>query len=356
MGKKARIRAQRDRRSVRHIQVLDAAQVVAMTEHLVAAGEHRGAPLPARKVGAVAGNIHQVWRREQVVLRADREFVNALLDSNTDVQLAPEWLDRQPFDALAVSLSEPLSLNDGNTLCHYVGFAACGIRHRASAVSSRSDRYQNIWTTYWPLNGADGIRFLWLYQEDGDPTTRGQTVTCPLRGQYAAGDETLTELIQRQQAGAEAFGHPWGQELATLVPLAFQLLLYLTAQEPDLDWVPAEQMRRPSQLRTARVANLGWRVGSTLRTWRQHPPANTAGSAQDGASSERTLPPHIRRAHWHRVRIATRDNQGRIVGTTSGTHGVDWAYQMRWYPPTLVNTDQAPPPTVRGVDPDKPGT
>lgn len=63
------------------------------------------------------------------------------------------------------------------------------------------------------------------------------------------------------------------------------------------------------------------------------------------------LPPHVRRAHWHRVRVANRDQTGAIVGNRTGAADVDWHYEMRWYPPAPVNvSNDEPPPTVRGVE------
>ncbi|WP_426562127.1 hypothetical protein ACPPVT_16520 [Angustibacter sp. McL0619] len=64
------------------------------------------------------------------------------------------------------------------------------------------------------------------------------------------------------------------------------------------------------------------------------------------------LPPHIRKAHWHRVRVAVRDEAGVIVGDRAGQQGVDWFYELRWYPPTPVNVSPAttgPDPVVRKV-------
>jgi hypothetical protein len=103
------------------------------------------------------------------------------------------------------------------------------------------------------------------------------------------------------------------------------------------------------------VGNAGWRVGAAIRTWRKTsgPAVSPAGTrpAETGPSGWR-LPPHIRRAHWHRVRIATRNRMGNVTGNRSGEQGTDWHYEMRWYPPIPVNvSDQIPPgPTVRELE------
>jgi hypothetical protein len=296
VGKRNQTKA-RDRRSAKHIKVFDAAQVISMADQCTAPLTAPRARPEDQHAARIAWNILNTWHQSQVVLRADNEFVDALLNSDTDVRLSPDWLARLPFTSLAASLPSPLSLHDGRDLCHYVGFIAAGVRHDPLKPGQRT-----IYTRYGPLTEGDGIRFLWVYNADGDPTSRCQTVTVTLRGELAVG-ETLTELIEAQRANAELMGQHWGAELPTLVPLSLQLLLYLTAQEPDLDWIPPERMSRPNQLRTARVANLGWRVGAALRAW---PQRGTAGrSDSENTATDRALPPHIRRAHWHRVRVAT---------------------------------------------------
>ncbi len=356
MGKRGRVKT-RDRRSTKHIKVFDAAQLVSMAEHCTAWADNSRASAVNRHAGRIAGVMLSTWQDSQVVLRVDREFVDALLGSDTDVPLMPDWLTRLPFNAVAVSLPAPLSLYDGHALCHYMGFLACGIRPEtpsaanAHLVAGGRPPYGDgqVVTRYGPLAQADGVRFLWLYNEDQDPTSRCQTVTVTLQGKFAKPDCTLTELIEAQRSFAEEHGQAWGDELPILVPLSVQLLAYLTAQEPDLEWLPPEQMSRPHQLRNARVANVGWRVGAALRTWQKRdkiiPPALDTPHA-----APRAVPPHIRRAHWHRVRFAARDQAGHIIGSTTGVHGVDWDYQLRWYPPTPVNaSDSAPPPVVRQI-------
>ena len=117
MGKRSRIKV-RDRRSVKHIQVFDAAQLISMAEQCTAWMDNQRASALDRHAGRIAWNILTTWQDSQVVLRADNEFVNALLTSDTDVPLVPDWLTRLPFTAVAVSLPTPMSLHDGHALCH----------------------------------------------------------------------------------------------------------------------------------------------------------------------------------------------------------------------------------------------
>lgn len=361
MGKQSR-RKSRDLRSKRHVKVFDAAQVIQMAERwagLASAQRPPAAPRLApddRLAAEVARCMLGEWQQTQVVLRVDAEFLGALLDSDTSAELVPDWLSRLPFESVAVSLPEPMSLWDGHHMCHYVGFIATGIRTEKSShpaprdwVDKKNrDKVSPAWTRYGPLSEGDGIRFLWLYTADGDPSPRCQTVSVLLRGEYANA-ETVADVIEFQRTMTREFGLPWGEELDTLIPLSTQLILYLSAAEPDLDWVPPEQMSRPNQLRRAKVANVGWRVGGALRKWRRAPAAGS--ETKEARAGGWRLPPHIRRAHWHRVRVATRDPSGHIVGNRYGEHGVDWDYQMRWFPPAPVNVNDEVkvPPTVRDL-------
>lgn len=333
----------RDQRSRRHISVTDAARVISMANTMTGYARDHRASQQFRRVGEVAAAAVATWQQSPVVLRVDRDFAGALLDSDTDVELVDEWLARMPFDALAVSLSEPVSLYDGDAVCHYVGCIAVGIRPEAGTERPAPGGFVSNYTTYRPFAESDGVRFLWLFTEDGDPTTRAQTISVLIKGTYGK-QLTLKDLIEERRVAAEIEGHPWGEELGTLVPLSVQLLLYLTAQEPDLDWPTPETIARPQQLQTARVGNVGWRVGSALRTWRRER-SDSADDSVGRAVGGWQLPPHIRKAHWHRVRVVERNSEGIAIGSRTGEQDVDWHYEVRWYPPIPVNADR------HGVDP-----
>jgi hypothetical protein len=62
--------------------------------------------------------------------------------------------------------------------------------------------------------------------------------------------------------------------------------------------------------------------------------ASLSRSAEDRS---RTVSSHLRRGHFRRVRVVTRDDEGNMVGSRTGTKDVDWQYQGRWIPPTVVN-------------------
>jgi hypothetical protein len=271
--------SKKGRNQRRLASVADAAQVLAMTDRLIV---RAGAQTTARRdpvltwIAGVASELRQQWNRTRVVLRTDTDFAGALLSSSTDVELVPDWLARMPFDSLAYAFMEPISVHDGDQLCRYHGFLVSGTRSRTAARSGR----HGVWTTYHPFAQAEGVRFLWLFTTEGDETVQGQTVTAMLTGPFGKA-RTLSDLIAMQEMIARDEGRPWGEEFHVLVPLGIQLLLYLAAQEPDLDELVPGTYSRPQQLDRATVANLGWRVGAAMRTWRDRPPEPTDEAPED---------------------------------------------------------------------------
>jgi len=341
-----------DRRSARHIKVHDAARVVGGLEQFIRA--HRSLPSFRRGDATdVAEHIFTLWSQSAVMLRVDAEFANALLGSDMNVELTADWMDRAPFDALGFSFDAPFSLHDGMRLCHYWGFIAAGISSSSPYghpdEGTDGETISNDFTRYKPLPKADGVRCLWLWTEDGSPDMQIQTVSLFMRGQHAKG-KTLAELITAQAALASKSNISEGQELPVLVPLSLSLLLYAAATDPEIDWPPAEQIARPTPIRDTRIGNLGWRTGAALRRWRAETasfgPRTAVATSSPGGWR---LPPHIRKAHWHRVRVAERNLEtGEVTGDRLGIEGADWHYEPRWYPPTPVNvTDDGPSPAVR---------
>src|SRR4051812_15652950 len=155
------------------------------------------------KIGEIAESELDVWNDSPVVLRVDRDFAGALLDSDTDVKLVPSWLQRMPFESLAFSFSEPIVVFDGETVCRYTGFIATGISSR-SAGFRRGGR-EGSWTTYGSFARSEGVRCLWTYTNPDDTTPRGQTVSCMVAGEMGH-DMTLAELVEAQRELLEAEG------------------------------------------------------------------------------------------------------------------------------------------------------
>ncbi|MDV3136369.1 hypothetical protein [Mycobacterium sp. 29Ha] len=348
MAKKAR-----DQRTKRRIKVDDAAAVIAAVQWWASRP-------PAANPGTqwaqdVAEMIFEKWSDSPVVLRVDDEFAGALMNANTDVELVPDWLTRFPFDAVAYSLATPLSLHDGQRMCRYLGMVVAGtvskyqnlegtgIAPTVGNLRLRAADGRGVLTGYTKIPTAQGVRCMWVYQEEGDPNPQLQSVTLPLRGDLAA--TTLADLVKAQIQGAHEAGNSSGEELPVLIPLSLSLLLYSAAGDPEIDWPPPEQISRPQQISRAEIGNLGWRTGASLRQYRRQAGEHTG----DVGIAGWRLPPHIRIAHWHRVRVAERDENGNVIGNRLGAEGIDWHYELRWYPPTPVNADKGVAPTVRDL-------
>lgn len=332
---------------VRKRAVHDAARVVASLGAL-ADLVVRGADAQTRQVGAVASAMAGPWLRERTVLRLDPDFVGALATSDTSAELTAAWLGTLPYDAVLVSFVEPVVLDDGYRQCSYFGFLAVGARTRpVGPAPAGGTGLAPAWTTYGPLADGDGVRFLWLFTTPGSGEPQGQTVTVYLRGDVARA-ATVADYLAAQETMHTQLGQPWGAELPTLVPLGIQVLMYLSSTEPDVQPLEPGSYARPQQLERVDVTDVGWRVGAALRTHAAaaSPAVPRAGQGAGGWH----LPPHLRRAHWHRVRVAERDAAGNVVGDRSGAEGLDWHHEMRWYPPTVVNAKDGPPaPVVRPV-------
>ena len=359
----------RGSRTPRRIDVSDAVRPIAMAEAFLGVAAAAAAPLtPGLRqhvggpplsafqrdtldlAGQITRHMLELWKKSPVVLRVDDDFVTALLTSDTSLELSADAVRTVAFDAVAFSFVAPIELDDGSQHCSYHGAIVTGTNTRPQGERS--------WTTYVPLGAGEGFRFLWLYSVPGNSTPQTQTVSVFLGGP-AGKPCSIAEIIQGQVELATYGQAGNGQEMSTLIPLSVLLLLTICAGEPDLEELAPESHTRPQQLATARVGNLGWRTGSALRTWRrQGPQGNPSDASLDGqegdaaesSPSGRRLPPHIRRAHWHRVRVATRDANGRVIGSRTGVQGEDWAYQLRLYPPTPVGAQSGAAPVVRALD------
>jgi hypothetical protein len=291
--------------------------------------------------------------------------VGALLTTDTDTELVPDWMARMPFGMVAVAFVEPLRLFDGQRWCRYLGFIACGTQFaEGQAVSPAGNELPRSRlpdgmtvhtgvTYYGPLSAeAEGIRFLWVFDGEGDGADGAQTVTAFLAPRFGKAPSTVRGLIGHVATMLGQEGG--GLEAEVLVPLGLSIVMYLASADPDLDELPPERVVRPQELTGARVIDLGWRVGAALRTARTTDPSEAEVVDDDELQPSLVgwrLPPHFRRAHWHRVRVATRDDEGKVVGDRLGRQDIDWHYELRWYPPTPVNIE-APGalPAVRDIE------
>lgn len=304
------------------------------------------------------------WDHEPVVLRFDDAFAGALATTDPSSPIERSWASRSRFGNVLAVLDETFELHDGIEPLRYHGFLGTGYRYgpvpdnQALAAQATTDMmkahaHQRIdaaptFTWYPPLHADDleGVRFLWFYtHHSGDPGA--QTITVP----FDAG--TVGELIDGlvETVGATSGA---GAEVPTLASVGLQVLAWLAAATPDLDALPApsgrDRLPSPSadQSVPPKLFDAGFRIGADLRS--AGVTANRATADRAGAGGWQ-MPPHVRSAHFHRVRIATRDDDGRVVGDVHGSEGADWHYELRWYPPTLVNAERSKtvPVTVRSV-------
>jgi hypothetical protein len=151
-------------------------------------GDPPAADRPARRMGTdMARFMFDQWVDSPVVLRVDTEFAGALMNSNTDVELVPDWLARFPFNAIAYSLATPLSLHDGHRMCHYVGMLVVGTisefragvtpPNQPGGIRFTDSSGRGFFTRYLKIPEAQGVRCLWVYQEAMPPRLTIESTT-----------------------------------------------------------------------------------------------------------------------------------------------------------------------------------
>jgi hypothetical protein len=272
------------------------------------------------------GKIDQ-WEQSPVMLRVDLDFALALAETDPAIKVDGDWLGQMAYGAVGFSFPDPIVLSLHDRTFRFIGMVASGI-----SVTAES-------TTHEPLQDADGISCSWMVTVDGFPPPGAIPVLFLSRGDMITGEKNLGDYIsdatKRQDFGGNA------DAAALITTLSLQLMLYLASNDPDVDWPPPASVARPTQMKDARIGHLGWRVGSAFRQISGSPARS--GIAEAGW----LMPPHIRRAHYKRVRVATRDASGLITGNRSGVEGVDWVYETRWIPPTPVNAENGVGPVLR---------
>lgn len=130
--------------------------------------------------------------------------------------------------------------------------------------------------------------------------------------------------------------------LSTLAPLVENLVCALcwghwsvSGGRPSLPDPSTREFRRLIGTSSfKRQARTGAVDGVRLLELRQESVAQGTRTVGD---STRTVAAHLRRGHFRRVRVVTRDAAGNLVGSRTGVKDIDWHYQGRWIPPTVVN-------------------
>lgn len=142
----------------------------------------------------------------------------------------------------------------------------------------------------------------------------------------------------------EVGGHAASTILAEPTRRALPLLLYLCAEEPDIDGVPRGEVQPTRTKRGLRwfpldkitTWNVGVRLGAVLRKTHQ----DAAVANENGGQAHGRPRPHLRRAHFHKYWTGPKDrpNERRVA--------------CRWVYDTLVNAKRADDlvETVRPVE------
>lgn len=303
------------------------------------------------EAGGKAQCMLEEWDKDRLVLRSDPDFASALLDTRQDIAVPRTCFERFPFSTAMVSF-RPFDLDDGQDVCRYYGVLAVGATTTANIPPGATVAPRHAlgdmspaWTTYGPIADEELIRFAWffIFPDTGKPGM--QTITLPWRGAMAQREHTVAELIEGIREMYQKYLSLPGKDLDVLVPLSVALVLYLGSSEPDIDRpiMIGNDGGGGSAIAGMRVSNMGFRVGSALRDWKA---ASRSRKKGEGAPGNHHLPPHIRSAHWHRFRVATRDEGGNIVGDRLGEQDIDWHYMLKWLSPIEVNVGEDGPDLV----------
>lgn len=305
-------------------------------EHLVKLGRLCARPAPGDLWQHTAAVV-EAWEQDRVVLRADPDLIGAFVTTDRTSPLLPDQLARFSFRSIALSFAEPLITETASGTSTFPGFFAAGVRWTPDAETGGPARLAPIPDAdgveiVWPSSelGPNGVmlgshRMIWWFEEDAPEPAN-----------------TLSLLLERLRTRHRLAPGDTFDMFDNLIPTAVLVLLYLTADDPDLEQIPPQRLVRPQQLHRVRVANLGWRVGANLR-------AAVALRSTGGSSGGWTIGPHMRSAHFRRSRVATRDGD-QIIGDIHGTYQIDWHYVLHWIPPTPVNCGpDGPAPVVRSI-------
>lgn len=156
----------------------------------------------------------------------------------------------------------------------------------------------------------------------------------------AAQDRSMAGKGRPPQAVHQAIQQLLGHDRASLLAGVVSMLLYLCAEEPDLQkrLVPSvtqpEGRARAGPGPTTRLVNAGYRIGPALRR------AANSRRTEGGTGEGRTVVPHLRAPHFALYWRGPRNNPSQRYPV------------VRWLAPILVHADQLSEmvPVVRGVD------
>ena len=107
-------------------------------------------------------------------------------------------------------------------------------------------------------------------------------------------------------------------------------LLYLCSEKPDMADIETLKKRRTydsaGAVKRVATVDVGTRVGAAIRKAKQSQNRrNSIGMKYKNEGFQKSMAPHIRRAHWHRYWVGPRDGKRKMI--------------LRWIPPTAINIE-----------------
>ncbi len=225
----------------------------------------------------------------------------------------PELLARirLPFPSVLVGFAEPVAITDLEDDGEYL---VVGGQRRERTVENGGRFIEAVWLTSGLDGSGLGPVVVWFlqYGTGVDGASTAASVGLWSRSAFPAVVPNLAALLCWEK---------WEEPLS--VPDG-------VGDEGSKEWRKA--LKRSAVKRAAQRGAL-----HAVRVLSVPSPSRHPGVGPSPSSSRRAPIEHWRRGHWTSVRVATRDDQGRMVGRTDGEKDVDWHYEGRWVRPVLVN-------------------
>jgi hypothetical protein len=252
--------------------------------------------------------VRRLWQQYRIVYDIDEDLWYELGDTELDTTIPATLFSYLPHPDPFIALPEPLLLPLGPRQRQRIdGFFVRGAADVHTGTGEPAGQIQV--STHAPNANPHllGVLFLGTVETlDGKPVMVDRftqdgiwtRVTLDTR----AGHGTVQDMVDHTSHGfrAEALAGDWRRDVPRMVQRAVSLLVYLCAANADLQPVPRTKLgraRRSSDrsqsAKPLMVVGVGYRIGAALRAYRKSAPRPA------GIPAGRTVPPHLRRAHFH---------------------------------------------------------
>ncbi|MBG0818309.1 hypothetical protein [Planomonospora sp. ID82291] len=283
----------------------------------------------------------RLWKRYRITYAIDRTLWHELGESDPGDIIPANLFDQLPHSDPFICFPEPLLIDDGGDLVEkVVGVFLSGRRSETvpdAAVAAYGDlglvppKGTTITiqcSTHHPERDVIALTFVGvMHRRDGRPHTPGgipDLVWTHVSFGLDA-DATVAELVDGCLSRFPSANG--GRGVGVMLRRAVSLLIYLCAVNAEIDAAPPAPAPRgrgkgrgAARPKPPRVMNVGYRIGAKLRAYR----AASARRASAGGPDDRSVPPHLRRAHFHTFR----HGKGRKLR------------KVTWLPPIPVNFDK----------------